>query len=300
MGRPQPVTRAAAYLRVSTDKQDLEVQLTEIRQHAVRRGWELVETYSDIASGARDDRVGFRQLLADATKRKFDVIVVQRFDRAARSVKQLVQALEHLRRCRVAFLSIKEDIDTSTPAGELIFHVMAAIGQFERALIGDHIRSGLERARALGKPLGRPRAQVCRDQVLALRTKGLSYRAVARHLHISPALAHRLTRDTPSGGPGRRSETSPAGLETDPNPAITPAAAVSPPAEAVEPDEIDADDIGEEPCDDPDCEDCNPSNARGPGWGWVLLLGGIATLAVAKHVADKRTATPPGDTPPPI
>ena len=95
MGRPQLVTRAAAYLRVSTDKQDLEVQLTEIRQHAVRRGWELVETYSDIASGARDDRLGFRRLLADATKRKFDVIVVQRFDRAARSVKQLVQALEH-------------------------------------------------------------------------------------------------------------------------------------------------------------------------------------------------------------
>ena len=222
MGKPQAVTRAAAYLRVSTDKQDLEVQLTEIRQHAVRRGWELVETYSDIASGARDDRVGFRRLLADATKRRFDVIVVQRFDRAARSVKQLVQALEHLRRCRVAFLSIKEDIDTSTPAGELIFHVMAAIGQFERALIGDRIRSGLERARALGKSLGRPRARVYRDQVLALRAKRLSYRAVARQLHISPALAHRLTRDTSSGGPRRRSETSPAGLETDPNPGITP------------------------------------------------------------------------------
>jgi DNA invertase Pin-like site-specific DNA recombinase len=160
--------------------------------------------------------------LADATKRKFDVIVVPRFDRAARSVKQLVQALEHLRRCRVAFLSIKGDIDTSTPAGELIFHVMAAIGQFERALIGDRIRSGLEQARALGKPLGRPRAQVCRDQVLALRAKGLSYRAVARHLHISPALAHRLIRDTSSDGPRRRSETSPAGLETDPKPGMTP------------------------------------------------------------------------------
>jgi hypothetical protein len=82
-------------------------------------------------------------------------------------------------------------------------------------------------------------------------------------------------------------------------PVCTPAAAVSPPAEAIEPDEIDADEIDEEPCDDPDCEDCNPSNARGSGWGWLLLLSGIATLAVAKHVADKRTATPSGDTPPP-
>jgi hypothetical protein len=80
-------------------------------------------------------------------------------------------------------------------------------------------------------------------------------------------------------------------------PVRTPAAAVSPPAEAVEPDD-DADEIDEEPCDDPDCEDCNPSNARGSGWGWVLLLGGIATLAVAKHVADKRAATPSGETPP--
>ena len=99
---------------------------------------------------------------------------------------------------------------------------MAAIGQFERALIGDRSRSGLERARALGKPLGRPRAQVCRDQVLALRAKGLSYRAVARDLHISPALAHRLTRDTSSRGPRRRSETSLAGSETDPKPGMTP------------------------------------------------------------------------------
>src|SRR5713226_10208799 len=190
MGKPETVTRAAAYLRVSTDRQDLEVQLPEIREHAVRRGWELVATYSDIASGAREDRASFRRLLADAAKRKFDVIVVQRFDRAARSVKQLVQALEHLRFCRVAFLSIKEDIDTSTPAGELIFHVMAAIGQFERALIGDRIRSGLERARALGKPLGRPRKGVSREQVRALRRTGVSYRDIGRRLNISTALAH--------------------------------------------------------------------------------------------------------------
>jgi len=82
-------------------------------------------------------------------------------------------------------------------------------------------------------------------------------------------------------------------------PVRIPAAAVSPPAEALEPDDIDTDDIDEEPCDDPDCRDCNPSKARGSGWGWVLLLSGIATLAVAKHVVDKRTATPSGGTPPP-
>jgi DNA invertase Pin-like site-specific DNA recombinase len=183
-----------SYTRVSTDKQDLEVQLQEIRQFVAQRGWTLVATYSDVASGAREDRSDFRRVLADAARRKFEAVIVQRFDRAARSVKQLVDALEHLRGCRVAFISLKEDVDTSTPAGELIFHVMAAIGQFERALIADRIRSGLRRAKALGKRLGRPPAPIRREQVLALREGGLSYRVIARRLRISAALAHRLAR----------------------------------------------------------------------------------------------------------
>jgi len=215
---------AAAYARVSTGRQDLDVQLEGIQQFAARKGWTLVATYSDVASGAREDRTDFRRLMADAARGRFAAVIVQRFDQAARSVKQLVEALEQLRRCRVAFVSIKEDVDTSTPAGELIFHVMAAIGQFERALIGDRIRSGLDRARVLGKPIGRPRAGVSRDQVLVLRAQGLSYRATARHLHISPALAHRLAEDIPSAGPTQRSETSPQGLEPAPNPCASPAA----------------------------------------------------------------------------
>ncbi len=216
--------KAAAYARISTGKQDLDVQLEEIRQFAGRKSWTLVATYSDVASGAREDRTDFRRLLAAAAKGQFGVVIVQRFDRAARSVKQLVETLEHLRRCRVGFVSLKEDVDTSTPAGELIFHVMAAIGQFERALIGDRIRSGLARARALGKSVGRPRTRVSPEQVLALRAQGLSYRAVARHLHISPALAHRLAEDVRAVGLPERSETSPARLEIDPTPSVTPEA----------------------------------------------------------------------------
>jgi DNA invertase Pin-like site-specific DNA recombinase len=191
---------AAAYARVSTDKQDLEVQLQEIQQFVDRRGWKLVATYSDVASGAREDRVDFRRLTVDAARRKFDAVVVQRFDRAARSVKQLVETLEHFRHYRVGFVSIKEDVDTSTPAGELIFHVMAAIGQFERALIADRIRSGLRRPRALGKALGRPRALVRPEQILALRAEGVSYRWIGRRLKISSALAHRLARQASADG----------------------------------------------------------------------------------------------------
>ena len=194
----------AAYARVSTEHQELDVQFAEIRQYVTLRGWTLVATYAEVASGAKGTRPEFRRLLADAARRKFAAVIVQRFDRAARSVKQLVETLDHLRRCRVAFVSIKEDVDTSTPAGELIFHVMAAIGQFERALIGDRIRSGLQRARALGKVVGRPRTGIHADQVLALRREGFSYRAIGRRLTISPALAHRLARQPSTNGHERR------------------------------------------------------------------------------------------------
>ncbi len=213
--------KAAAYARASTGRQDLEVQLEEIRQFAARKGWTLVATYADVASGAREDRIDFRRLLADAAKGKLEVVIVQRFDRAARSVKQLVETLEHLRRCRTSFVSLKEDVDTSTPAGELIFHVMAAIGQFERALIGDRIRSGLERAKALGKVVGRPRVRISGDQVLALRAQGLSYRGIARRLRISPALAHRLAHAMPKMDSTGRSETSPTRFETGPESSIS-------------------------------------------------------------------------------
>ncbi len=107
----------------------------------------------DVASGAKEDRAEFRRLLTDAARATFSAVVVQRFDRAARSVKQLVAALEHFCHCRVVFVSINEDVDISTPAGELIFHVMPAIGEFERALIADRLRSlACNGQRHLGRP----------------------------------------------------------------------------------------------------------------------------------------------------
>jgi len=110
----------------------------------------MMAMYSVVASGVREERTDFRRPTADAPRAPFEPVIVQRFDRAAHSVKQLGERLDHLRRCWVAFTSTKENGDTSTPAGELIFQVMAAIGRFARALIGDRIRSGLERARVLG------------------------------------------------------------------------------------------------------------------------------------------------------
>lgn len=210
----------AAYARVSTETRTLKFssrRSDSIWLNEDGPSW----PHTPMWHRAKENRPAFRRLLADAARRRFEAVIVQRFDRAARSVKQLVATLDHLRRCRVAFVSIKEDVDTSTPAGELILHVMAAIGQFERALIGDRIRSGLQRARALGRRIGRPSKGGSREQVRALRQTGLSYRAIGRCLKISTALAHRMARNASSEGDEARLETSHAGFETASGPSLS-------------------------------------------------------------------------------
>jgi DNA invertase Pin-like site-specific DNA recombinase len=123
-------------------KQDVDLRLEEIQQFVAPKGWAVMAMYSVVASGVREEQTDFRRLTAGAPRARFEPVILQRFDRPANSVKQLGETLDHLRLCWVAFGSTKEDVDTSTPAGELIFHVMAAIGQFGRALIGDRIGSG--------------------------------------------------------------------------------------------------------------------------------------------------------------
>lgn len=153
--------RVAAYTRVSLGQPDnLKVRLEEIRQLVGGRGWQVVGIYSDLPSGRRGDRSAFRQLLADAARGKFDAVVVPRFDEVAQSLRQLVRTFERFRRRRLAVFFLEENIDTAAPTGALVYHVMAAVGQFERRLHREHIRVGLARARSLGRRVGRPPAQV--------------------------------------------------------------------------------------------------------------------------------------------
>jgi len=167
--------KAAAYIRAPHDTpDDREGQLDDIRQFAVQPGWELVGIYTDPPSGRRPDRSSFRRLLADAEQRKFDVVIIQRFDRAAGSLRELVHAFEHFRRCGVAVAFVEEAIDTSTPAETLVWDIMRAVGQFERRLTSARIRSGLARARALGRRVGRPPADIDPADVARLREQGLS------------------------------------------------------------------------------------------------------------------------------
>src|ERR1700682_2308588 len=190
--------RAVLYSRVSTlhHGQDPEVQSREIREYCQRRGWPLVGEYVDAGiSGAKERRPQLDRLVADAHKRKFEVVVVWKFDRFARSVSHLLRALENFRALGIEFVSLSEQIDTSTPTGKMIFTVLGAVAELERSLIAERVRAGLRNARAKGKRLGRPSKVLDASRVVSLRARGASWRDVARELGASVGKVHSLAQN---------------------------------------------------------------------------------------------------------
>ena len=185
--------RAAIYARVSTrNGQHPEMQLEELRAYCRRRQWEIGGEYVDNGiSGAKEQRPALNRLLADCRKRVVDAVVVYRYDRFARSLRQLVNALEEFRALGVDFISLHEGVDTSTPNGRLVFGIFASIAEFERELIRERVRSGIAAAKARGKRLGRPKANVDASRIAALRAKGRSWRVIADELGIGLATAVR-------------------------------------------------------------------------------------------------------------
>jgi DNA invertase Pin-like site-specific DNA recombinase len=148
--------RAAAYVRVSTTLQNTKAQEAELKEYAERRGWEVTKVYADTISGAKDNRPALQALMADCRKRKVDIVLVWKFDRFARSLRNLVGALEEFKQLGIAFVSATEGVDTTIPSGELVFQIFGAIAQFERSLISERVRVGLAQAKRCGKQLGRP------------------------------------------------------------------------------------------------------------------------------------------------
>src|ERR1700676_3059750 len=189
--------RAVLYSRVSTTKgQDPEMQSREIREYCQRRGWPLVGEYVDRGiSGAKERRPQLDRLVADAHKRKFEVVVVWRFDRFARSVSHLLRALENFRALGIEFVSLSEQIDTTTPTGKMIFTVLGAVAELERSLIAERVRAGLRNARAKGKTLGRPRVVVDAAQTARLRASGASWPKIARQLGVSVGTVFQAARN---------------------------------------------------------------------------------------------------------
>jgi DNA invertase Pin-like site-specific DNA recombinase len=188
-------TRVAIYTRVSTDDQSTKTQEHELRQYAKHRGWTVQRVHTDHGfSGASEKRPALDELLRDTRKRRFDVVLVWKFDRFARSLRQLVSALELFRNFGIGFVSATEAIDTSLPSGELVFQIFGAIAQFERALIGERVKAGLGQARRNGKRIGRP---PIRSLTLEERTrlrkehlKGKSLRRLAQSYGVTLWSAH--------------------------------------------------------------------------------------------------------------
>ncbi len=187
--------KVALYARVSTDGQDPEVQLAALRAHVAARGWHLVEEFVDRGySGTRERRPALDRLMRAAWDGQFQAVLVWRFDRFARSVKHLVTALEMFRSLNVAFVSLQEQLDTSTPIGQAMFTIIGAMAQLERDIIRERVVAGLARARTRGTRLGRPRAPVEVHAIHELRQDGLSFGAIACRLRCSRATVRRRLR----------------------------------------------------------------------------------------------------------
>ena len=182
--------RTAIYARVSTTDrgQDPETQLSALRDYVERRGFMVHQEYVDQASGAKNDRSAFQAMFKAARRRDFDVLVVWRYDRFARSLRELVNALAEFESIGIEFISYSEGADTTTPQGRLLFGIMASLAEFERSLIAERVRAGMARAKAQGKHVGRPSLPgTLRKRIIELlKDDDRTMRSISRELKVSP------------------------------------------------------------------------------------------------------------------
>ena len=201
----KPTKRVALYARVSTKNngQHPETQLIALREYAQHRGFHVAGEYVDIGiSGAKDRRPELDRLMTDARRRRFDVVLVARFDRFARSTKHLVLALEEFSALGIDFVSLNESIDTSTAMGRMVFTVIAAVAELERAIIHERIQAGVERARRQGKRFGRPGVVVDREKVARLKADGRSIKSIAKECGIARSTVRGILARVAESGPG--------------------------------------------------------------------------------------------------
>src|ERR1700674_3592321 len=188
--------RVAVYSRVSTHHgQDPELQLRELREYTASRGLTIVQEYTDVGhSGSKESRPALNQLMADARRRRFDAVLVWKLDRFGRSLRHLVNALAELEALGLSFISLRDNLDLSTPSGRLMFQIIGAMAEFERSLIQERVKAGLRNAKAKGKRLGRPPVVVDKAAVIAMRASGASWRTISGKLEIGVGTAHRIAQ----------------------------------------------------------------------------------------------------------
>ena len=180
--------RAAIYLRVSTSDQHPETQLYDLRELAAQRGFEIAGEYRDQISGTKARRPGLDQMMTDARRGRFDIVLVWSFDRLARSVLHFLQVLDELNHLRIEFVSRREQVDTGGPMSRSFVVIVGAIAELERSLIVERVRAGMRRAKLEGRAIGRPALPLDRDAILQDRRRGQSLGQIAR--------AHRISRTT--------------------------------------------------------------------------------------------------------
>ena len=186
--------RAAVYCRVSTGDQHLETQLLDLRELAKQRGLEVVREYTDVISGAKAKRPGLGQLMSDARRHRFDVVLVAAFDRIARNVRHFLDVLDELNHLNIQFVSLRENIDTGGPLGRALLTIIGAISELERSLIVERVKAGMRRAKLEGRRIGRTPLNINREQVVQDRRSGMSLTEVASKHRISRASVCRLMR----------------------------------------------------------------------------------------------------------
>ena len=189
--------RAVLYTRVSSVDQHPETQLCDLRPLAVARGYEIVGEYTDTISGSKAKRPGLDQLMADARRGRFDVVLVWAFDRMARSVKHFLEILDDLNHLNVEFVSFRENIDTGGPLGRAMVIIVGAIAELERSLIVERVKAGMRRAKLEGRQIGRSRLDMNREQIVHDRRTGMSLTQVAKKHGISRASVCRVMKTVP-------------------------------------------------------------------------------------------------------
>jgi len=187
--------KVAVYVRVSTKDQSVDMQLNDLERYSRERGLDVFKVYEDNGvSGTKETRPALNELMDHAKKKRFDMVLVWRFDRFARSTKHLVTALHEFRHLGIDFISFQENIDTSSPLGEAIFTIISAMSTLERDIIAERVKGGLRKAKAKGKRLGRPNDEIDVDKVIKFKEQGKSIREIAKHLNLSRGKVERTLK----------------------------------------------------------------------------------------------------------
>jgi DNA invertase Pin-like site-specific DNA recombinase len=187
--------RAALYMRVSTVDQHPETQFLDLRQLAGQRGYEIVAEFTDRISGAKARRPGLDQMMKEARRGRFDVVLVWASDRIARSTRHFLEVLDELNRLNIEFVSFREQIDTGGPLGRAIVVIIGAIAELERNLIVERVRAGMRRARLEGRPIGRRPIELDHIAILRDRQRGHSLGQLARSYRVSRTTIHRVLHE---------------------------------------------------------------------------------------------------------